>query len=60
MGKLVKFTCSLCGKDKEEKNPYFTRKELVGTNRKLFGICRPCIRITKTRTVHLDKFGRKL
>jgi len=50
--KKIKFSCTLCFKDKEEKHPYFLRTELKGDKPLRSGVCTQCLRLTRKRNKH--------
>ena len=50
-----KFICSLCAKDKKEKHPYFTRIEHKDGKVVRYGICTPCIKLTRKKNQHFYK-----
>ena len=47
--KKEKFTCSLCGKDKEEQHPYFLRIEKENEKVHKYGVCTPCLKKTRKK-----------
>ena len=50
--KKTTFHCTLCCKTKDEVDPYFTRIEHIEGVPVVFGVCRPCLALTRKKNEH--------